>query len=137
MSQNLTEEQWKEIQRRTAGSSPPIPEKPKLPRGMNRWESLYATELEALRLAGEIQWWGFETMRLVLAQRTTYCPDFLVITKSGLQFHEVKGFIRDDAMVKFKVASKAFPFAEFLMLRKVKGSQGFEIFKRMRGGVHA
>lgn len=91
---------------------------------MNKWEEAYIREeLEPLRLAGDILWYGFEAMTLRLAGRTTYTPDFAVLTKFGLDFREVKGFWREDALIKFKVAAEHFPFI-FMAISKVKVSDG-------------
>jgi hypothetical protein len=115
---------------------------------MNRWEQEYALELEARKHAGEILWWGFEAIKLRLADGTWYTPDLAVLewrdirTKTlgtpiakcaEMQFIEVKGFLRDDANVKFKVAAELFPWAEFLMYRKKKGG-GWELIKHLNGG---
>ena len=104
----------------------PAPPSAKAPRGMNSWESCYAREeLEPRRIVGEILWWGFEAIKLRLASATFYTPDFAVLTSQlRLEFHEVKGgLIRDDAIVKFKVAAELFPF-RFLMIRKRKVKDG-------------
>ncbi len=98
---------------------------------MNRTEAEYALILEAQKRNDGIDGWRFEAIRLNLAERTTYTPDFLTWTKwtfrddSGkektwldLRFIEIKGFKRDDAMVKFKVAREQFEWATFEMWRK-------------------
>ena len=43
--------------------------------------------------------------------------------REALEFHEVKGFWRDDARVKIKVAAEHFPF-KFVAVRKKKLSEG-------------
>jgi len=79
--------------------------------GMNTLEERYSNRLDDLLRSGEILWWAFEPVRLKLAHLTSYCPDFLVLTKElELEVHEVKGFWRDDARVKIKVAASKFPF---------------------------
>lgn len=55
----------------------------------------------------------FESLKLRLAADTFYTPDFTVISPSGLLVFEVKGFWRDDARVKIKVAAQTFPEFEF------------------------
>lgn len=92
---------------------------------MNRTEAAYAELLEARRLAGEVLWYEFEAMTLRLARRTHYRPDFPVLTPTGLQFHEVKGFMRDDAWLKLKLAARAFPF-QFIVVRRTKGEWSFQ-----------
>lgn len=93
------------------------------PRGeMNKTESRYAQELELRKRDGEILWWAFEPVTLRLASRTAYTPDFLVMHKDGkLEFVETKGFWRDDARVKIKVAARMFPMFRFSALKVSKG----------------
>jgi hypothetical protein len=88
---------------------------------MNQLEFRYALELEARKQAGAISDYRYEPMRLILAKRTSYLPDFLVLTADGeVEFHEVKGFMRDDAHVKLKVAAATFPFFRFWLVRAGK-----------------
>lgn len=93
--------------------------------GMNQWETEYSFQLEAMRLVGEILWWKFEPMKLRLAGKTYYTPDFgVVLPDQRQQFIEVKGFWRDDAVVKFKVAAEAFPLYRFTAIRKKRAKEG-------------
>lgn len=89
----------------------------RLPGTMNGTEAAYATLLEARRRAGHLQAVAYEAITLKLAPRTTYTPDFLVVTDEGyVECHEVKGgFTRDDARVKLKVAAHAFPWFRFVL----------------------
>lgn len=94
------------------------------PRGPNKWEAEYEIELKARLHSSEIIWYGFEAITLRLADRTTYTPDFVVMYPDrSIEVVEIKGFLREDANVKFKVAAELFPFV-FLMLRKKKVSEG-------------
>ncbi|MGE3756904.1 MAG: hypothetical protein AB7H97_04070 [Pseudobdellovibrionaceae bacterium] len=84
---------------------------------MNNTESAYANHLELQKRAGQILWYKFEGIKLRLADKTFYTPDFFVMNEQGeLECHEVKGtsrgkpFIEDDAAVKIKVAAENFPF---------------------------
>jgi len=89
---------------------------------MNKTEALYALELDALLRENIIASWKFESIKLRLAKRTWYTPDFFVIPTIGRpRFVEIKGFLRDDAAIKFKLAREAYPWADFVMLRRVKG----------------
>lgn len=77
---------------------------------MNKLEARYAMRLEELRRAGKIVFWKFEAVALRLANRTTYNPDFyLMLADGSLGFHETKGFWRDDARAKIKIAAEQFP----------------------------
>ena len=89
---------------------------------MNKLETRYAQYLEAMKHAGEIKDWRFEPFRLKLAKDCTYCPDFFIVTKDGsFEVHETKGFMRDDAAVKLKVAVDIFPWWQFKLIKLVKG----------------
>ena len=98
------------------------------PGHMNKTEAAYAAELELRRRAGEILWYQFEAIKLRLADKTFYTPDFAVMLASHeIQLHEVKGFWRDDARVKIKVAAKQFPFF-FVAVSKRKDGWDTEVF---------
>jgi len=89
--------------------------------GMNKTESQYSYELDYLKRAGVIEEYWFERVKLKLAYKTFYTPDFLIrYTDGRLVFVEIKGWLRDDAAVKYKLAREMFPWAEFVMLRRVK-----------------
>lgn len=91
------------------------------PGEMNKTERAYSEALEDRKAAGEIASWQFDAVKLRLAAKTFYTPDFLVMLADGsIEFHEVKGHWEDDARVKIKVAARLFPF-RFLAVRKVKG----------------
>lgn len=89
---------------------------------MNKLEASYSRYLEDRRVIGEIYQWKYEPMKLRLADRTYYSPDFVVIAWDGLvEFHETKGFMRDDANVKIKVAAEQFQWARFFLVTRKKG----------------
>lgn len=78
---------------------------------MNQTEARYAQLLDLRQKAGEVLWWRFEGVTLKLADDTRYTPDFVVMLADGsMECHETKGFWRDDALVKIKVAAATFPF---------------------------
>lgn len=97
----------------------------------NKTEALYKTHLEALRQAGEVLWYKFEGIRLVLAEGCSYTPDFAVMRSDGtLELHEVKGaraIFRDDARVKVKMAAELFPFKVIVVYPKPKRTGGWEV----------
>lgn len=96
----------------------------------SRYEKEFATELELRRRAGEVLWWDYEPFRLKLSstEQLTYTPDFAAVLADGeeLVIYEVKGFRREDAMVKLKVAADRFPF-RFFLVTKSGGRNGFTI----------
>lgn len=95
---------------------------------MNKTEAAYANLLKSHKQCGSIEAYGFESMKLRLAKRTWYTPDFAVIRKGSLEFHEVKGFWEDDARVKIKVAAAMFPHFKFVAIQRVKGEWVYETF---------
>ena len=89
---------------------------------MNKLEKKYADNLELKRLAGEIVSWKYEPREFELAHRCTYTPDFEVVFSVGMQddrieYHETKGWMRDDAAVKLKVAARMFPQYTFVLVK--------------------
>ncbi len=87
---------------------------------MNKLEESYSQRLELMQRTGTIVSWAWEPMKLKLGRdwKTTYTPDFLVVTPGGyMEFHEVKGFMEEDANVKIKVAAKDFPWFTFVLAR--------------------
>lgn len=88
------------------------------PGRMNKTELRYSTILDVMRKAGVIVSWGFEAVKLRLADLTFYTPDFMVICSDGsIEFHEVKGSWKaqhqDDSRVKIKVAAEQHQWARF------------------------
>lgn len=84
---------------------------------MNKLEARYSRHLDLLRLGGEVHAWKFEAITLKLAEKCRYNPDFVVILQSGeIECHETKGFRRDDAIVKLKVAASTFPWFVFRLV---------------------
>ena len=99
---------------------------------MNKTEKAYADHLEKRKLAGEITCYEFDCLKLRLADKTFYTPDFLVqLANDELEIHEVKGFWEDDARVKIKVAAAKYPFRFMAVKQKPKKAGGgweFEAF---------
>jgi hypothetical protein len=88
----------------------------------NQWERDYASYLEQLRHLHQIEWWAYECINLRLADNTYYRPDFLVVTENEIQIHEVKGRMRNEGLVKFKIAMNCYPFFRFKMVKKINGT---------------
>ena len=94
------------------------------PGKMNQTEEKWSWELEIEKRAGIIDDWLFEPIRLKLADRCTYTPDFMVaVYERGIAFHEIKGGgpIRDDAIVKFKMAREKYWYFDFHMYQLKDG----------------
>ena len=100
---------------------------PPRPDRMNKTERAWATMLEARIRAGELREAHFEGVTLKLADDTRYTPDFFVVRADGAcELHEVKGFWRDDAKVKTKVAARQYPFPIYAVSR-TKGAWSVEL----------
>jgi hypothetical protein len=70
---------------------------------------------------------GVQDVTLILANGVRYTPDMRVAwvnanAEATTTFYEVKGFMRDDAAVKLKVAASAFPEYRFRLVRLDKNS---------------
>jgi hypothetical protein len=90
---------------------------------LNKTERLY---LQYLKSVG-VQWIGVQAVTLKLGDDCRYTPDFVVIDASSLiTAHEVKGFWRDDARVKIKVAARSFPWMAFVAAQKSKTGWNIE-----------
>ena len=88
---------------------------------LNGTEAAYELCLKARMQAGEIAWYKFEGVKLRLADSTFYTPDFAVMLANGqMEMHEVKGFWRDDARAKIKIAASIYPF-RFIAVTKARG----------------
>ena len=69
-----------------------------------------------------IQRIGVQNITLKIGDDCRYTPDFNGIGPGGEAiFWEVKGFMRDDALVKLKVAARAFSQFRFILCRKKGG----------------
>ncbi len=107
--------------------------KPEKRRGrMNKLETAYAANLAERLADGAIYWWAFEPVKLRLADGAWYCPDFAVLDGvDGLSFIETKGFWREAARIRIKVAADKYPF-RFVAVTKHKrtGEWEYETFGR-------
>lgn len=121
----------REAQREAAFSAPSVDSMalslrlpaPDLFAGMNGTERARAIVLEARKRDGQIRDWRFEQVTLKLAPDCRYTPDMYVVHNDGsVEFEECKGFWRDDAKVKIRVAARLFPEFKFTALRLVRGA---------------
>ena len=82
-------------------------------------------ELEAMLAAKQIAGYWYEPVKLKLADKTYYSPDFLVLHLDGsLECREVKGHWEDDARVKIKVAASKFWFLTFAAYKPLAKKRG-------------
>ena len=94
----------------------------------NKTEEAYAKKLELATACGEVAWWAYEGISVKLAEGAHYRCDFAVMLPDGtFEFHEVKGFWREAARVRIKVASSLYPF-RFIAVKKNKAGWEVEEF---------
>lgn len=95
------------------------------PGAQNKTELAYEESLRQMVLSGEVAWFKFEGIKLRLADSTFYTPDYAVMLSDGrIEMHEVKGFWRDDARAKIKIAAAMFPFRFVAVTAKSKKDGG-------------
>jgi hypothetical protein len=101
----------------------------------NKTETLYALALDDAKRENKIKEWWYESMTFVLADTAEpgangrkqrgvrYTPDFIIQRNDDhLEAHEIKGFLRDDARVKYLCAKKEFPFIVWKMIQFKHGT---------------
>jgi hypothetical protein len=95
---------------------------------MNKLERAYDYHLRLLLHSRVILWYAFEAVTFKLAKDTRYTPDFVVMLADGtIEFRECKGWWREDARLKIKVAAAMFPF-KFFGITREKGEWKSEEF---------
>ena len=84
---------------------------------LNKTEKAYLCELRRLGSP----WVGIQNITLKLGDDCRFTPDFSYISVNGeLVFVDVKGFCRDDALVKLKTAARQYPLFRFVIIKKTK-----------------
>jgi hypothetical protein len=115
------------------------PEKPQRIRpadGMNKTERAFAETLEAARARGNCLRWWREPLRVRLAGKCFYTPDFVVQWTVGtLWVVEVKGpYAREDSIIKLKTAASMYPCFNWLIVRR-DGRHGWDVREVTRAGI--
>lgn len=96
-------------------------------------ERRYAERLDLLVKAGEIREWRHHKVRFCIGDGAWYTPDFEVIANDGtIEYHEVKGFQREAAIVRFKAARQQNPHFTFKMIQRRK-SEWVELHPEAKG----
>lgn len=91
-----------------------VPRPTKDENGLNKMEAAW---LQILRTR-PADWLGIQPFGLKLADNCRYHPDFVTLTDGQLTAWETKGFMRDDAAVKIKVAARLYPWIRFVLVTK-------------------
>lgn len=83
---------------------------------LNKTELAY---LHHLRAQPNNVWVGVQNLTVKIADDCRLTPDFAVLNASGkLTLIDVKGFQREDALIKMKVAARLFPMFEFSIVKR-------------------
>lgn len=91
---------------------------------LNKTEAAFLDELQSSDKYAAIHTQG---LTLLLGANCRYTPDFFTIDKEGKAVAwEVKGFWRDDARVKIKVAARTYRWIKFIAVQKQKGDWVYE-----------
>ena len=90
----------------------------------SKWEADYAHYLDLLIPVGNLVSWDYEPDRLEIGVGAFYTPDFRIITRGvdrGIQYHEVKGYRREAAIVRLKAEALRYPQFRFVLVTKANG----------------
>ena len=96
--------------------------------GLNKLERAFLGHLKAEWEGEEKEPYEIRTQEITLkiANGCRYTPDFVVIKpwaeNLGIEAYEVKGFMRDDAAVKLKVAASLYHWIAFHLVTRKKGA---------------
>jgi hypothetical protein len=113
-----------DVQVVASGKEPTQPEKPPYWPYASKLERRYALYLDHLHHQRQVLRWEHEPFKLRLGAKCFYTPDFLVIWETQpreLYLMEVKGFWRDDARVKIKVAAEKHSYFHFIAVEWTEG----------------
>jgi hypothetical protein len=87
---------------------------------LNKLESAW---LAVLRADITLAWVGVHALTFKIGDDCRYTPDFIALNLDGeLIAYETKGFMRDDAKVKLKVAARMFSFVGFVLVERKAGA---------------
>lgn len=88
----------------------------------SKWEWQYARRLVWERDVGMIRDFQYEPDRLEIGVGAFYTPDFGVdLIDGGREMREVKGYKREAAMVRLKVAAQRYSHLRFVLVTKKAG----------------
>ena len=85
---------------------------------LNKTERAYLEHLRSLSLL----WIGIQNITVKIADDCRLTPDFCYVgADKKLTIVDVKGFQREDALIKMKVAARLFPMFRFVIVTKQAG----------------
>ena len=110
--------------------------------GRNKTEQAFGEQLMADLYERKIKWVGYESHYIQLlepdlnhlqATKAIYTPDFVVLTLDDeMEFYEVKGRIRDNTQLRFKMAASLCFDHRFYLVKRAK-SGGWSIKRQPVG----
>jgi hypothetical protein len=125
----------RDVLRKRFGIGEEVPPSQTVGDGMNKLERKFSEVLEANRFYDNVLAWHFEKLKLRIAGRTWYTPDFLVEVYAGRPaICEVKGHMEDDAAVKLKAAADLYPCFRWLLVRR-EGRHGWDVREVTSRGI--
>ena len=71
----------------------------------------------------ELLWYGYECWGFRLADNTFLYPDFPIAFANPprIEIHDTKGWLREDAHIKTKIAAEMYPVFKWAYVKKIKG----------------
>lgn len=69
-----------------------------------------------LKCQGDL-WCGCQCITLKFGHDLRFTPDFWAVSHTGLRAIDVKGFQRDDALVKIRACARIFPWIQFVIAK--------------------
>jgi hypothetical protein len=84
---------------------------------LNKTEAAFLAYLRGLG----VQNIAIQAVTFKIGDDCRYTPDFISVNEGRIEAWEVKGFFRDDAKVKIKVAARMFRWVCFVLVFREKG----------------
>lgn len=111
----------------------PAPAKPRRGR-LNKLEARFQREfLQRKRDKGDLLWYDFEALKFRLADGAWYTPDFVSEDMHGsMVAWETKGFWREAARIRIKVAADKYPWIRFIAVTRDRRT-GEWVFEHFQG----
>jgi len=99
---------------------------------MNWLETAFAKHLDTQKAAGMVVAWHYECfrMRIAFGDKPAWIKvDFFVLYSDGsIRLFETKGFWREAARLRIKVAAGVYPWAKFIGVKRIKQEWIYEQF---------
>lgn len=94
---------------------------------LNKTERAYLAYLRAIHPDA---WIGVQNITLKLAFDCRLTPDFVIVYEDGsIEMVDVKGFQREDALIKMKIAARLFPWATFTIASRSDVGWSYKVIK--------